>query len=303
MAQVPQEVLNTLTQLQGQIWQTVSLAASESFGHSLSFSDASIYSTRLSELYDEVSAPTMYAQFSFGSAKDDTQAVLVPQETLLGLLSLASGESVSEIDENAVSDLRAPMEGIIQGICLAIGNIRSEPMAAAGMQVRYQVFNFPTNMLQSTDLVRCDIVLSGDGFAGPIFWLFDNETAHYMANTEMTAAPVGKSQDVDHLSAAFGRSSRNASQDDLSHLDILMDVPLEITVELGRVRMQVKDVLELTNGSVVEIDRIAGEPIDVLVNGRVVAKGEVVVVEDNFGVRITEILNPIDRANRALEVA
>lgn len=75
-------------------------------------------------------------------------------------------------------------------------------------------------------------------------------------------------------------------------LDLLLDVPLRITVELGRARMAVRDVLALQTGSVVELDRAAGQPVDVLVNDRLIAHGEVVVIEDRFGVRITEIVSP-----------
>jgi flagellar motor switch protein FliN/FliY len=78
-------------------------------------------------------------------------------------------------------------------------------------------------------------------------------------------------------------------------LELILDIPLDVTVELGRVRMLIKDVLELASGSIVELDRVAGEPVDLLVNGRLVAKGEVVVIEDNFGIRITEIISPADR--------
>src|SRR5579872_278176 len=78
-------------------------------------------------------------------------------------------------------------------------------------------------------------------------------------------------------------------------LDMILDIPLDVTVELGRVRMLIRDVLELSTGSVIELDRIAGEPVDLLVNGRLVAKGEVVVIEDNFGLRISEIVSPAER--------
>ncbi|MBE3590232.1 MAG: flagellar motor switch protein FliN [Firmicutes bacterium] len=81
-------------------------------------------------------------------------------------------------------------------------------------------------------------------------------------------------------------------------LEIVMDVPLEVTVELGRTHQRVRDVLELGPGAVIELDRMAGEPVDVLVNGRLVAKGEVVVVDEAFGVRITEILSPEQRLER-----
>lgn len=75
-----------------------------------------------------------------------------------------------------------------------------------------------------------------------------------------------------------------------SDLDLLADVDLAVTVELGRVRLSVRDLLRLTDGSVVELDRVVGAPVDVLVNGRLVARGDVVVVDDELGVRITELL-------------
>jgi flagellar motor switch protein FliN/FliY len=75
------------------------------------------------------------------------------------------------------------------------------------------------------------------------------------------------------------------------NIDIIMDVPLEVTVELGRTRKKIKVILEFTPGTVLELDKIAGEPIDVLVNGKYVAKGEVVVIDENFGIRITDIIN------------
>jgi len=83
-----------------------------------------------------------------------------------------------------------------------------------------------------------------------------------------------------------------ASQPLPAGIELILDVPLELTVELGRKRMFIKEVLDLTVGSIVELDRVAGEPVDVLVNGRIMARGEVVVIEDNFGIRITEIINP-----------
>lgn len=82
-------------------------------------------------------------------------------------------------------------------------------------------------------------------------------------------------------------------------LDLLLDVPLRITVELGRAHMAVRDVLALQTGSVVELDRAAGQPVDVLVNDRLIAHGEVVVIEDRFGVRITDIVSPTRPASAA----
>ncbi|WP_309087508.1 flagellar motor switch phosphatase FliY [Domibacillus sp.] len=79
------------------------------------------------------------------------------------------------------------------------------------------------------------------------------------------------------------------------NLNMLFDIPLQVTVELGRTNRNVKDILELTSGSIIELDKLAGEPVDVLVNNRLIARGEVVVIEENFGVRITNIASPADR--------
>ncbi|MDS9997564.1 flagellar motor switch phosphatase FliY [Bacillus atrophaeus] len=88
-----------------------------------------------------------------------------------------------------------------------------------------------------------------------------------------------------------------APQAHLNNLDMLMDIPLSITVELGRTKRSVKEILELSAGSIIELDKLAGEPVDILVNQRIVAKGEVVVIEENFGVRVTDILSQAERIN------
>ena len=75
-----------------------------------------------------------------------------------------------------------------------------------------------------------------------------------------------------------------------ANIDLIMDVPLEVTVELGRTKKAISDVLDFSPGTIIELDKIAGEPVDVLVNGKLVARGEVVVIEESFGVRVTEII-------------
>jgi len=79
------------------------------------------------------------------------------------------------------------------------------------------------------------------------------------------------------------------------NLDMLLDIPLKVTVELGRTNQTVKDILDLSPGSIVELDKLAGEPVDVLVNNKLIAKGEVVVIDENFGVRVTDIVSQKDR--------
>lgn len=81
----------------------------------------------------------------------------------------------------------------------------------------------------------------------------------------------------------------------VQNLDFILDIPLKVSVELGRTRVVVKDLLQLGQGSVLELDKLAGEPLEVLVNGKLVARGEVVVVNEKFGIRLTDIISPIER--------
>jgi flagellar motor switch protein FliN/FliY len=100
-------------------------------------------------------------------------------------------------------------------------------------------------------------------------------------------------QPAEENRAVSPTQSVNSAQPDreIANMDLLMDISLRVTVELGRTRMTLHQVLELQNGSVVELDRLAGDPVDVFINDRLIAHGEVVVVDDKFGVRITELVS------------
>ncbi|WP_276621249.1 flagellar motor switch phosphatase FliY [Syntrophomonas wolfei] len=82
------------------------------------------------------------------------------------------------------------------------------------------------------------------------------------------------------------------------NLDLIMDVPLDVSVELGKTKKSIREILELNQGAIIQLDKLAGEPVDLLVNGKLIAKGEVVVIDENYGIRITTIISPIDRMNK-----
>jgi flagellar motor switch protein FliN len=95
---------------------------------------------------------------------------------------------------------------------------------------------------------------------------------------------------------SFGGPAANAGV--MNELDMILDIPVQITVELGRTKITIKNLLQLAHGSVVELDAMAGEPMDVLVNGTLIAQGEVVVVNDKFGIRLTDIITPSERMRK-----
>ena len=99
-------------------------------------------------------------------------------------------------------------------------------------------------------------------------------------------------------SAQFTPLSTVPVQVNDANIGLILDVPLQVNVELGRTKKSIKEILDLTKGSIVELDKLAGETVDIMVNGKYLAKGEVVVIDENFGVRITEIVSPLERAAR-----
>ena len=95
--------------------------------------------------------------------------------------------------------------------------------------------------------------------------------------------------------AAAAPSGKSQTGPSIQSLDFILDVPLKVTVELGRSKMAIREVLQLAQGSVIELSKFAGEPLEVLVNDKLIARGEVVVVNEKFGIRLTDIISPVER--------
>lgn len=107
------------------------------------------------------------------------------------------------------------------------------------------------------------------------------------------------SEELTRSSAVFEQFSSNGVLNDTRNdIDMILDIPVQLTVELGRTKIAIKNLLQLAQGSVIELDGIAGEPMDVLVNGCLIAQGEVVVVNEKFGIRLTDIITPSERIRK-----
>lgn len=132
----------------------------------------------------------------------------------------------------------------------------------------------------------------------------EDDWAAAMAEQTSPAADASSSNDVASAAStpsaavfpSFGGGDNGPGL--MNELDMILDIPVQITVELGRTKITIKNLLQLAHGSVVELDAMAGEPMDVLVNGTLIAQGEVVVVNDKFGIRLTDIVNPSERMRK-----
>lgn len=106
-------------------------------------------------------------------------------------------------------------------------------------------------------------------------------------------------QEVMHLELnSLGEGRNDPAGAEAANLDFILDIPMEVAVELGRAKMLISELLQLGQGSVIELSKLAGEPLEVLVNHKLIARGEVVVVNEKFGVRLTDIISPTERVRR-----
>jgi len=124
----------------------------------------------------------------------------------------------------------------------------------------------------------------------------DAEAERVAAELAAAAESPYQAKPASQLFQDFGASGGKAGA--LNDFDMILDIPVQLTVELGRTKLSIRNLLQLAHGSVVELDGLAGEPMDVLVNGTLIAQGEVVVVNDKFGIRLTDIITPAERMRK-----
>ncbi len=122
----------------------------------------------------------------------------------------------------------------------------------------------------------------------------------YAGGHERPSNPAPRPQQAVNVQPAVFSSfeTTTVEESEPNNLNMLLDIPLQVTVELGRTKRSVKDILELSTGSIIELDKLAGEPVDILVNNKLIAQGEVVVIDESFGVRVTDIVSQTDRIRK-----
>ncbi len=123
----------------------------------------------------------------------------------------------------------------------------------------------------------------------------EDDWAAAMAEQALAESSAPQAQSA-QIFPSFGETAGKASM--MNELDMILDIPVQIAVELGRTKITIKNLLQLAHGSVVELDAMAGEPMSVYVNGTLIAQGEVVVVNDKFGIRLTDIITPSERMRK-----
>jgi flagellar motor switch protein FliN len=142
-----------------------------------------------------------------------------------------------------------------------------------------------------------DVLTEGNESAADDQWQAENEAMSGEPGTPANSPEDTQSSGI--TAPTFQSLSNSNSKPNTSHdIDLILDIPVQLTVELGRTKVPIKSILQMGQGSVVELDAVAGDPLDVSVNGCLIAQGEVVVVNDKFGIRLTDIITPSERMKK-----
>lgn len=236
-------------------------------------------------------------------------AAAVMADLLIGGDGSNPPEALNDLHLSAVGEVGSQLaSAFIEGLGNGLGRSLS---ASAGDLSPVQPGDLAAAAANlGASLVACELSLDVEGaLPSPFLLVLDESVAAALAGGAAAGAtapqqstipnsgfggtmnaPVVQAAQLSQLAGSLPAGSGN-------NLELLMDVPLQVTVELGRTNKMVKEVLALGPGSVLELDKLAGEPVDILVNEKPIAKGEVVVIDENFGIRVTEILAPKDRVS------
>ncbi len=253
------------------------------------------------------------ADFTEGAA--GLHSYVLAEEPAKQISALMMAQEEGDLTEMAISALT---EGFNQMSGAAVAAMSDKlGMSISTGEVRASLFESPGDvMIPEGSFVRIRYNVQTDGKSSFIDEIMDEGVARSLSGGGGAPAMAGPSppaaafepgiqqQDIFSTQPAgnvgvqsvqFAPLSQAEQPGVSGNIGLLMDVSMQLTVELGRTKMLIKDILGMGEGTIVELDKLAGEPVDLLVNGKLIAKGEVVVIDENFGVRVTDIISPMER--------
>ena len=246
--------------------------------------------TSMSTLFNkkvDISPPTI----DLMDVLEDKGRDLIPEDDLLIKVSFAL--KVGDLIDSNIMQLLPLGFGKKLVASLMGGDAEEETAAVAEMARPIEQQPLQYNSQHSNN--KCNSSRTNKMDAGCSNRLMTHNTDNQHRRQQMRKLQQPQVQVQQAQFANFESPSLNKSES--NNLNMLLDIPLSVTVELGRTKRSVKEILEMSSGSIIELDKLAGEPVDILVNNRHIAKGEVVVIDENFGVRITDILSQAERLN------
>lgn len=327
MVEISETQLQTVTEIFNNLSGTIGLTTSETIGQSIALEAEKTERVEVQEILADPPV-ALSATFSLSMPDKSECLLILPEECIQRFLSLSSGDlsetSIYSLTDKETAQLNDVATSIVRGFALGLGNLYNDSIEIENCSIALGEVNLPPVFAMEEFVLSTHVAVTIPDYVDSNFKLmftpkfvhaltpegeeqsndegFDNsfldeDSIAGMLNELENMGKIAPAHGSDSHSGGMGGShSSSNSGNNGRGVDLILDISLDVTVELGRVRMLIKDVLELATGSIIELDRVAGEPVDVLVNGRLIAKGEVVVIEDNFGIRLTEIISPTERA-------
>lgn len=315
MSEVSADVLTQFVVKQAQVWQSVAMYLSEQNNTLVEIPTPQSSAVPIGDLTGLTADPVLHIQAQFAEQSDAPCLFVVGEqpseraENERALLEATLGSVPDAIDDAALNAVQAFGQHLMQGLAIAYGNLTSKTFTPDQVIARYEPIAFPPNFLTVDEVIATRFTVQiPERTPFNLTWLLTENLARALLGMQPVEAdplaslltepePAAPAAAPPPTPAAFNIFADTEDTPE-RNLDLLLDIPLEVSVELGRVTMLIRELLEVGTGSIVELQKAAGEPVEVLVNGRLIARGEVVVVEDNFAVRITEILSPAERIQR-----
>ncbi len=299
----------TLGELLREIGQVQATALSTLTGISCKFSSPFIDSGELESLKREVRGRVIQAKVTLSGGISGEWVYVVPDKSVLSITNILIGQD----DNTDLSDLVVSTFGEVisqtTGSLVTVLNEKLGKPIAPGVP---HIDVFPdaggVSLSGGAYVVRMNYIFNIEGKGTVKFYVFipitlartivsSYSSAKAAAVTSFGAGNAQPQQvaGVPIRPAAFEALQSGVESEGMGNIALLLDVPMRVTVELGRTRMTIKDILGLGEGSIIELDKLAGEPVDILINDKLIAQGEVVVIDENFAVRVTKIVTPMER--------
>ena len=302
----------TLGELIREIGQSQATALSTLTGTTVKFSSPFIDSGQLETLKTDVKGKIVQAKVSLSGGITGEWVYIIPEKSVLSITNILIGQE----DNTEVSDLvLSTFNEVVSQTTGSLVTVLSEKLSkgiTTGSPVLTHLDDVASfTMSGGNFVVRINYLFNIQGKGSVKFFVFipismaRSIISAYNARKQNQAASFGGGQaqqtGVPVKPVAFEPLQVGVESESMGNIALLLDVPMRITVELGRTKMTIKDILGLGEGSIIELEKLAGEPVDILVNDKLIAQGEVVVIDENFAVRVTKIVTPMERIFESAE--
>jgi flagellar motor switch protein FliN/FliY len=311
--------IGELRNIAAEVAQSMGLTLSTITGKPVNIENVAVDSLERTGFANELTGRVVQVVADYSEGAPGRHSYVLAEEPAKQVAALMMAQEEGDLTEMALSALTEGFSQMSSASITAIGD--KTGLSIKSEEVRASLFeNAGDASIPEGSFIRIRYNVTTDGTSSFLDELIDENVAHALlgssgaeavpqAAPQPAAAGLGfepglQQQDIFGAPSGGGVGVQPVQFAPLSqaeqpgmtgNIGLLMDVSMQLTVELGRTKMLIKDILGMGEGTIVELDKLAGEPVDLLVNGKLIAKGEVVVIDENFGVRVTDIISPMER--------